>query len=69
MTPSQLIYKSVYDGCIDIGCSESHSRESAKIASDDYSKGRHLKSPSQLIDDAIISAKKIKQRKASKSWK
>lgn len=69
MTPKQLVYKSVYDQCIAIGCGELHSRDAATMAAKEFERGSHYKSASELIKNSVASAKKIKQRKASTSWK
>ena len=61
MTHSEMIYKSVYQQCIDIGCRELHARDTANIALKKFKDGNHQK-PSKLIIDAVASARRIKQK-------
>ena len=68
MTHSEFIAKSVYEKCIEAGCNHQLSKESSAMAVRNFHSGNH-KSPSQLIIDTVTSAKKLKGKKVSKSWK
>lgn len=69
MTPDEMIYKSVYQQCIKNNCTIELSRQSAKMAVQKYNSRNYSGSPSTLIKDAVTSASKFKQKKASTSWR
>jgi len=64
MTSEDLIYKTVYQRCLAIGCIERVAKDAAVSSLQKY-KNNQMKSVSSLIDSSVSDAKKliIKKRK------
>lgn len=65
MTPHDLVYDTVYKGCLKEGCDELLSRNTATQTLQKYKNNQFTK-PSALIDNAIKEAKKLKPKKRKK---
>tara|TARA_R110002049_G_scaffold225946_4_gene397904 strand:+ start:3149 stop:3352 length:204 start_codon:yes stop_codon:yes gene_type:complete len=62
-TPKQLVYKSVFDRCLQIGCDTLSAHERAKLTAENFEKGNYQGSTSKLIDGAVSSAKSLVKKK------
>ena len=58
MTPNDLVYDTVYKGCLAAGCNESVSKNAAIDTLQKYKNNQFTK-PSKLIQQAITDAKKL----------
>ena len=66
MTPNDMIYNSVFKGCLKEGLDEYCSKDAAVIALQKY-KNNQFEKPSKLVDQSIKDAvRKFKKRK--KKW-
>lgn len=61
-TPKQMVYKQVFDRCLQIGADTLSAHERAKITAESFDKGTYSGTPSKLIDDAVAQAKKLIKR-------
>ena len=61
-TPNDLVWDSVYKGCLSVGCDELISKNAAINALQKYKNGQFTKA-SKLVSESIVEAKKLRVKK------